>query len=206
MLQNHAAAQTMDPTAPFTLTWNAMDSPGADDAVILFVQNSFGRNIFETPNPGEPEVLPGSAVSFEIPANRLPPGRTLELGIAFVKSTDIETEDYASVRGQAFFATVTFIEITTTGDPIKAELDMERVEQGQFKFRVLGEKHFPYTVESSLDFINWTKMYSRTADENIIDFLGSFEFTEFDMSNPSRRFYRTSEGEYFNNGSGSGGN
>jgi hypothetical protein len=206
MLQNHAATQTMDPAAPFTLTWNAMDSPGADDAVILFIQNSFGRNIFETPNPGEPEVLPGSAVSFEIPANRLPPGRTLELGIAFVKSTDIETEDYASVRGQAFFATVTFIEITTTGDPIKAELDMERVEQGQFKFRVLGEKHFPYTVESSLDFINWTKMYSRTADENIIDFLGSFEFTEFDMSNPSRRFYRTSEGEYFNNGSGSGGN
>lgn len=203
MLLNHALAQTIDPTAPFSLTWNAMDSPGMNDAVLLFIQNSFGNDIFETPHIGEPNALPGSATTFTIPANTLPPGRTFDLEIAFVKRVNESTE-YAGVNCGAFFATVTGIEITTAGDPIMARLDMERVDQGQFKFRVLGEKRFPYTVESSEDFINWTKMYSRTADENIIADMGSFEFTEFDMPNPSRRFYRTTEGEFFGDGNGGG--
>ncbi|MFT5494281.1 MAG: hypothetical protein ACI8V5_004683 [Limisphaerales bacterium] len=206
-LQNHVAAQAVDPTMDFTLTWNAMDNPGADDAIVVFIENDNGREIFETPQPGQPGALPGSATSLLIPANTLPPGREFDLEIAFVRTTDVETIDYPGVRGCAAFVTWTAMDLTTTGMPIEARLDMFNRSNNPFMFRLLGERNLTYSIESSSDFQNWMYETTRNADDNITGPMGEFFFSDPNSHNADFKYYRAREGSFSGNGNrGGGGN
>ncbi|MFM1562001.1 MAG: Ig-like domain-containing protein, partial [Roseibacillus sp.] len=86
---NHLAAQAVDPSADFALSWNPVAGAGPDDFYIVIIDNSYDRSIFFTPLPGQTgsvvtETIPATATSVVIPAGTLPPGRTLELSLGFV--------------------------------------------------------------------------------------------------------------------------
>lgn len=68
-LSNYAAAQAIDPTQPFTLTWDAFT--GGTAANCIYVEIYGGA--FKTPAPGEAGALDGTATSVVIPANALQP-------------------------------------------------------------------------------------------------------------------------------------
>jgi len=200
MIQNHTALGTVDSSAAFTLNWNAFSNPGEDDAIVVIVSNEFDREIFETPFPGQMSVLPASATSLTIPANTLPPGRTLEAEIAFLKAAHIDDTSYAGVHCYAAFATLTIFEITTTGVPIIANLDMTSGDQGSFQFRLLGEKKMTYTIESSTDFSNWNVERVLNADDNISGTMGEFIFNHQPEQGTMLQFFRAKEGSHFGAG------
>ncbi len=199
-LQNLASLASVDPTLPLTLTWDAFSNPGQNDAIIIFMENDFGRNIFETPEAVEPGFIPASQNSFTIPANTLPPGRTFEAELAFIKAVDVDDTSYAGVTGMAAFAKATLFEITTSGDPIRADLDMVSGSQSSFQFRVLGEKKMTYTIESSTDFQNWSFENVFNADDNINGPLGEFIYTHFPQHGTMFKYFRTREGYHYNPG------
>lgn len=200
VVQNHAALGSVDPSQPFTLTWNSMTSPGEDDVVVVFIENENGREIYETPDVGQMGALAGTTTSVTIPANTLPPGRTVEAEVAFIKAADIKDRSempYMDVLGVAAFAKATIFEITTTGDPIVPTLDMVGGSDSPFHFRILGEKKMTYTIESSSDFSNWTFEFVGNADDNISGAMGEFIFYDWSGGGMSRKFYRAREGAYF---------
>ncbi len=199
-IQNHTSLTAVDPTMPFTLSWDAFSTPGEDDVILVFIENDFGREIFETPQPAEMSVLSATETSITIPANTLPPGRTFEAEVAFLKAADVDDTSYAGVHGYAAFAKATLFDITTTGTPIVADLDMVSGNQSSFQFRLLGEKKMTYTIESSTDFMNWSFENILNADSNISGTTGEFTFTHFPQQGTMFKYFRAKEGAHYNQG------
>ena len=206
-IQDYAALQEIDSTNDLTISWNALSSPGSDDYIVVFVSNSEDREVFFTPLLGQSgdvisEPLPAIATSVVIPAGILPPGRSLQLNVAFVSVSDKDTVSYPGATGSAGFATITSMGIETGGDAIAPGMDMLLMTgSGQMQFRVSGEAGITYTVESSDDLINWTTESSQSADsEGGSGLTGYFSYTAQGNSDAPYRFYRAREG----NGSSSG--
>ncbi|MFP6875068.1 MAG: Ig-like domain-containing protein [Verrucomicrobiales bacterium] len=207
VIQDYAALQAIDSTQDLTLRWDAVPGPGADDYIVVFVSNSEDREVFFTPLLGQvgdvvSEPLPATATSVVMPAGTLPPGRSLELNVAFVSVSDKDTVSYPGATGSAGFATVTSMAIQTGGDAIVPRLDMLQVTgSGQMQFRVVGEAGLSYTIESSEDLINWTAEYSESADsEDGSGLTGYFSYTAQGNTQSTARFYRVREGDTFSSG------
>ncbi len=168
VVANHLAAQAVDPTADFTLSWNPAAGAGPDDFYLVGIDNTYDRSIFFTPLPGQtgavvPAVIPGSATSLVIPAGTLPPGRTLELSVAFV-SVNGRSLDPQFGTGTSGVASLTTLDLVTLGDPIIPELAELSGDTSGFEFVVTGERGVPYTVECSEDGENWTPVMTQSAD------------------------------------------
>jgi len=206
-IQDYAALQVIDSTQDLTLNWDAAPAPGADDYIVVFVSNSEDREVFFTPLLGQvgdvvSAPLPATATSVVIPAGTLPPGRSLQLNVAFVSVSDKDTVSYPGATGSAGFATVTSMTIETGGDAIVPSLDMLQVNgSGQMEFRVVGEAGLTYTVESSDDLINWTAESSESADsEEGSGLIGYFSYTAQGNTASPTRFYRAREGDTTSSG------
>ncbi len=200
-IQDYATLQEIDSAHDLTINWDAMPSPGSDDYIVVFVSNSEDREVFFTPLPGQSgeiitEPLPATATSVVIPAETLPPGRNLQLNVAFVSVSDKDTVSYPGATGSAGFATITSMGIETGGDAIAPEMDMLLMtSSGQMQFMVSGEVGITYTVESSNDLINWTSESSQSIDsEGGAGLTGSFSYTGQGTSDAPYRFYRVREG------------
>ncbi len=208
-VQNHSAAQAIDPAQNFTLTWNAMSPQGANDFILIFIENDYGNEIVDTPTrvfDGDllTAPIPAGSTSLVIPAGTLPPGRQLSLELIFVHVTDLDTAGYPGVKGSAGFATLTSLDIATTGDPIVPELDMVGVADGnRFQLRVNGEYKVPYTIESTVDFRNWVFAFSSSAEDRLGNAMGGATFADPNSPLADFKFYRAREGWYFpDNGGG----
>ena len=201
-IQDYTALQGIDSTNDLTINWDAMPTPGADDYIVVFVSNSEDRDLFFTPLLGQSgdvitEPLPASATSVVIPADTLPPGRNLQLNVAFVSVSDKDTVSYPGATGSAGFATITSMGIETGGDAIAPGMDMLLLtSSGQMQFRVTGESGMSYTVESSDDLINWISESSQSVDSGDGSGLtGSFDYTVQGNNAPPARYYRVREGD-----------
>ena len=200
-IQDHAGLQEIDSTSDLTVHWDAMPTPGSDDYIVVFITNSEDRNLFFTPLPGQDGdvitgPIPASATSVVIPSGTLPPGRSLQLNVAFVSVSDQDTVTYPGATGSAGFATVTSMDIVTGGDAIVPEMDMLLLaSSGKMQFSVNGEAGMTYTVEFSDDLVNWTTESSQSIDmENGSGLTGSFSYTAQGSSAILSRFYRVREG------------
>jgi len=94
---NYAAAQSIDPTQPFTLQWTAPAGMTASDYVVVSLENADGE-ISRTPMPWQDGALAGTTTSFTIPPNTLS-GDELAANLTFVKVTGRNTTAIPGATG-----------------------------------------------------------------------------------------------------------
>jgi hypothetical protein len=79
-LSNYAAAQAVDPAAPFTLTFNA-GGVASDFAYISISEPETGNSLFESGDFGSADALKGTSNQLVFAAGTFQPGKTYELMI-----------------------------------------------------------------------------------------------------------------------------
>lgn len=185
-----AATQAIDGSKPFTVRWDPMTGGTSADFIELFIEGELAC-YFETPFAGEPGALDGTATSVTIPAGYLPPGRTLECELAFVRVTDSDETSYPGAAGFAGFVSATEFEIRTIGEPMRPQVTVEH-GGNQAMVTVTGEVGFLYELRASDDLQNWTPVWTDFIGGECEGFLGSFDFFEDALGAP-QRFYQVQQ-------------
>jgi hypothetical protein len=107
-ISNYDAAQNMNPSLAFTLTWDPFAGGTATDLVFLAV----GDKTFQTPAPGTNGALNGLATSATIPAGTLVPNSNYVAQLIFYHVTGTSNATYST---GAYRATVTQFNVNTSG-------------------------------------------------------------------------------------------
>jgi hypothetical protein len=100
---NYAAAQAIDPTRDFTLTWSPFAGATPSDLIALRIGDVVNLSL-----------LPATATSYTIPANTLKRGTTYDAEVIFQRSIRQDSRDYPGA-GSSNFLSNTFSNITTIG-------------------------------------------------------------------------------------------
>ncbi|MHB8519423.1 MAG: hypothetical protein ACYDH9_01575 [Limisphaerales bacterium] len=186
-LSNFAAAQVIDATADFTLTWDAFTGGTTSDFVQVSVQDGMGNTAFKTPQPGEPGVLNGTAVSTVIPGNTLMPGATYFVTLLFARGA-FDTTSYPGAIGIAAYFKSTDLTIAAKGGtplPSPALTNPGRSPNGAVKFQLTGAANQTYQIQASADFTNWLTVTNVVTGPD-----GSADFIDDQASGFDHRFYR----------------
>jgi hypothetical protein len=92
---NFGAAQGVDPTTPFTVSWNSFAGGIATDYVSFQVMDGNGNTVVGTPGLGQPGALTGlSPASFTIPANTLNTNTAYTCQVIFAHIAQVNTTAY----------------------------------------------------------------------------------------------------------------
>ena len=112
-VNNFSAAQAIDPSQPFTLSWNTFTNGGSADWILFEIDGApgSGTTLFQTPNFGQPGALHGAATSFTVPAGVLQAGSTNNATLAFYHLTSTTNGGTVTL---AFVASATLFKISTT--------------------------------------------------------------------------------------------
>jgi hypothetical protein len=185
---NLGAAQAINPSNAFTLSWIAFAGGTTNDRIFLEIENDLGEWVFENNDQGD---IPGTATGFSLPANTLAPGRTYSGTLRFAKVVDSELAAYPGVTAAAVYLASTRFTLKTTGQPRPPGLQVLPPTNGWFRARIHGETGRIYTVEGA-DLLGpsaqWEPVNTQTAWD------GTFDFTDFSAPSRPRRFYRVREG------------
>ncbi|MCX6866377.1 MAG: Ig-like domain-containing domain [Verrucomicrobia bacterium] len=186
---NFTALQTIDAAAATTVQWDAFTGAGADDVVVLSIENERGNTILQTPMPGQAGVLAGTATSHVLPAGALSSGRSYRAFLYFGKNLSKDTTTYPGVPVQGFFSSATAFGIHTTGNPQVAQVTGSVVSNGYaFQLAVKGEPLWEYDIFVSSDLQTWHPLQRMYTDNS-----GQMWFHDFDKSFLNRRFYRLAD-------------
>jgi hypothetical protein len=104
---NYTAAQSINPSQPFTLTWNTFTNGTSTDWILFEI-----GKVFQSPAYGQPGFLNGTATSVTIPAATLPASSTNNADLIFYHI--VSTTNGGNVTG-AFVGSLTAFSIITTG-------------------------------------------------------------------------------------------
>lgn len=139
---NFAAAQSVDPTSDFTITWNASPSGTVNDFIIVDVMNELGDSVYTSDKPGGPAPLDGTATSVVLPAGTLLPGLTYDVELLILDVADTVTGDLAGATGYSFYSTATHFDLLTRIAPSIAthpqNADATEGDDVSFTVAVLG--------------------------------------------------------------------
>ena len=140
-VSNYAAAQTVDATQPFTLTWDAFPGGTSADYVSVAIGDSFSST-----NAGSPGALPGTATSITIPAGTLQASSTYDGTIGFYRFTGATN---GASRALVYRATTTQFTLTTRGGSTTGLLILTNAAYtpSNFAFDVLCSPGQVVTVE-----------------------------------------------------------
>ena len=159
------AVQAINPSAPFTITWNAFAGGTAADIVRIEVDDASGNSVFATPDLGEPGALNGSsAANVTLPANTLAPGTAYTARLTFAHFSQINATSYGQgVAAYAGYFSQTQFPLTTITPPIVQTFgivkglyfvqnsDAPPVTDSQpYKFRVFMDLSAPGLLNASL--------------------------------------------------------
>ena len=111
---NFAALDAVDPTAAFTLSWQAFTGGVANDFIQVRVVNSDGIEAFGTPAFGAVGALTGTATSVVLPASTLALESSFTVTLTFTKVTTRNTTTYPGAIGLAGYFKTTEVSLTTT--------------------------------------------------------------------------------------------
>ena len=104
-LSNYASAQAVNPSQPFTLSWDAFSGGTANDYIYVTVGNAW-----KTPDPLEPGALNGAATSATIPAGTLQPNTAYDVDLGFYRYSWASNGTYTTAANRA---TVTRLTLST---------------------------------------------------------------------------------------------
>src|SRR5438552_7000549 len=188
-ISNFTAAQTINPAAAFTLTWDAFSGGTANDFVQLVVADTFGDTLLKTPDPGQAGVLSGTATSVVIPANTLPVSTPLRGQLLFARAVAVDLTTYPGVTGFASYYKFTQFSLATIGvtnSPPPKLVAVTPVNPSQFQLQLIGQAGLQYVIEASasLQSGSWTPVITNTAVG------GQFNFTDSRSASFPNRFYR----------------
>jgi hypothetical protein len=139
---NFVAAQSVDPTQPFTLHWDAFTGGGASDYVLATV-----ASVWQSPNPGSSNALNGTSKSVTIPAGTLAPGGNYTASIGFSYPILVTNGDYVTYVYRATDTEFTLItKAATAAPPVVTNVGWSG---GYFGFDVLTITGQTVTVVSS---------------------------------------------------------
>lgn len=105
-ISNFAAAQSVDVTKPFTLTWDPWVGGSSSDFILVTVAN------WTSPPYGATNALNGTSASVVIPAGALVANSNYTAGVGFEHATWSTNSDYAS---GVYRATITSFSLKTIG-------------------------------------------------------------------------------------------
>jgi hypothetical protein len=110
-ISNYAAAQAVDPSQPFTLSWNTFTNGGTADGILVEINGDSGATLFLTGGFGRGGGINGTATSVVIPAGTLPANSTNSGSLFFAHLTTTTNGGNATL---AIVASVTLFAVTTT--------------------------------------------------------------------------------------------
>lgn len=186
---NYQLAQSIDPTKDFTLSFNGLQSPAANDVILLDIADSQGTTILSAPDLCIPLPLANTANSFVIPANTLSAGKTYTLRLSYGKTFYVSTTNPTDFASFGALQRQTVLTITTTGGVV--------VPQPQISSSSFQGGFFAVTIGNLTPGTDYRLQYSTTLDANSWTDLDTINSTTpmpyFDTaSNEStgQRFYR----------------
>lgn len=193
-VSNWAAAQAVNASNSFTLTWDAFNNAHSNAMIQVSIRlkADWGdHNVFETPGPGEPGAMSATNTACVIPVNTLSPGRGYEVELMFVNLIQTNSSAYPGVPCVSGYAAINKFSIICTGIMIRPQLQFLGFNGGRSQVRINGLDSIPYTIEVSDNLAgnSWRQYFSQTTTNS----LGGFE--DWNMSpSATNRFYRLREG------------
>jgi hypothetical protein len=150
-LANYTAAQSVDASQSFTLSWDAFSGGTASD----FIYVNIG-DIFVTPEPGKPGALAGMVTSVQIPAGTLGANSNYQSFVTFYHVLATSNATYTSIayRGASTKFTLTTVSGGGSGPLV---LTNAAKAAGSFSFDVISTNGQTFTLEctSNLTSVTW---------------------------------------------------
>lgn len=186
---NLAALQSINPSSPMAITWNALagwsqELSVGSGMIELEIKNSSGDEVVWVGN----EDL-SSGTEFTIPGGALWPGRTYQVSLYFTRIKDLDDTSYPGAFAGAGFTSVTDFTITTSGTPAMPAVTLERVGGNVHLTASGGEPNREYVLETSSDLQRWLPQTSM--------WVGDFPSQHYDgdANYLKKRFYRLRDRE-----------
>jgi len=186
-VSNFAAAQAIDASGDFLLTWDAFTGGAATDFIQVTVEDTETFDlVFESPGPGEPDSLTGLSNSVVIPSGTLMPGREYQVELLFARIVDFDDTTYPGVPVIAAFVANTDFSIRTVPVSDMTPPELGRASPSNFqgtptgKAVVLFEFSEPMnTVLSVTNSIEWSGNVTGTSFVYTWDTTGTRLFANY---------------------------
>jgi hypothetical protein len=120
-VSNYVAAQSVNPSLPFTLNWITFTNGLSTDWILFQIDGGPIGTLFQTGVPGQPGALTGTATSVLIPANTLSASSTNTAVLAFyhvAASTNGTTVTQAAVASVTYFTIITTTNAAVAAAPV----------------------------------------------------------------------------------------
>ena len=188
-ITNFTAAQNIDWTQAFTVTWGAFVGGNSSDYIQLVIERSNGTRLFATPDFGATGALTGTATSATIPANTFVPGQSYKATLTFGNVIAINLTAYGFfdfVPGATAFAKTTEFPMAAPGTTPILKIKKGTVA-GSFDLTWNADIGRAYDLRRSQDFVTWTRVALVTATANTVT------ETDTPAATLTKRFYRLQE-------------
>jgi hypothetical protein len=189
---NYAAAQSINPFAPFMLQWSNPPDATTNDVIWVLIVDSKGAPVFSTPYPATnyPNALNGTMASVLVPTNTFKFGEAYTGVITFFRTTSFNPFSYPGAAGMTFVSVQTSFPLTV---PVASApgVSLSSKSGAQFSFLLTGVAGQNYTVLAttnlSLPLSNWFPVL-------ITNLSGSSALIRDSQATNQQRFYRVKVG------------
>lgn len=182
-LTNYPSAQAVNPNQPFVLGWDAFSGGTAADYVDVDIGTAYN-----SPDPGQPGALNGTARTFTIPAGALQPNSNYLARVGFFHFVGTTNGDSAA----AFRATYTEFSFITTSATPAGQLILTNANwtPSNFSFDVICTNGQTVTIEytNTLSTGTWPKLLTTNSTGPLVHIVSTQS-----VSAP-RLFYRARNG------------
>jgi hypothetical protein len=140
---NFAAAQSVNAAQAFQLSWDPFQGGTAADSISVSIGEAF-----QSPAPGAPGALNGTATSLTIPAGTLQPNSNYSASISFLRFSGTSNASYTT---SASLSTATDFNLVTSSGSVTGPLVLTNAARsaGAFTFNVISSPGQTFTVEYS---------------------------------------------------------
>jgi hypothetical protein len=148
-ISNFAAAQAIDSSAAFNLTWDSISGGTKNDYILLLIGEAVsGAFVFRSPPPLQAGALDGTSKAITLPAGLLKPNTQYVAEMTYLKVAAIDLTSYPGSEGLVGFGSVTdFGFATAAASPVFAVAFRQFAQGGKF----LGSTSASPTVPAPLN-------------------------------------------------------
>ena len=188
-VSNVVAAQVIDTTSDFTLTWSAAGAQAIDLVQVLIVDGA-SNVVYGSPAPFSAGALGNTATSFVIPAGRLPAGTNLIGHVTLARPVTLpNTNAYVGAVGISGAVRDTQFPIVTRPAPEPPRLQLLTELGGGVRLRFPVETNRLYRLQRSLDLLSWSDVVTTNPPG------GTVEIGESGAAGGAAGFYRVRIGQ-----------